>query len=536
MNPCRPTLFFLILIPLCTFCSRPEPLSDRRASEPLGILELDETRLLVTEVASGLDAAWNVEWGPDGWIWITEHGGRISRVHPETREFQPLITIEDVWHERSRGLMSLVFHPEFTENGWLYAHYVWSPNEEDFYGRIERYRWDGDTLVEPTSIVDDLPGNTGHNGARMMVGPDSLLWVGTGEALQADLAQEPYTDHGKVLRMNWDGRPADGNPYPGHRTWSTGHRNIQGITHGRGEIYAAEHGPDNDDEVNHIQPAANFGWPDVHGYCDSESERDYCRDSLVVEPMVAFTPVIAAAALEYYDHDAIPEWRHSLLLSSLRIQALRALKLNASGDEIEQIQIYFQQVWGRIRDLEVTPDGQVLLATSNLDWYYDYRPELVTEDQIARGDRILMLEPLTAELESQLGDLSDIPVLREEPEALYHGDEEADETAEPGQQLYTTHCSSCHGANAEGMGAIAPGLSDNSYLEGDIEQLIDVVLRGSEAIERDGPAIYEWAMPAFATLDNEEIATILTYLRNRYTDHDDTIPASEVSDRRESNP
>ena len=106
----------------------------------------------------------------------------------------------------------------------------------------------------------------------MQVGPDQKLWVTMGDASHGDWAQDPDRRNGKVLRVNRDGSvPADNPIWPGHSNptivYSIGHRNPQGITFqpGTGRPYAAEHGPDRDDEINWIRAGRNYGWPCVTG-------------------------------------------------------------------------------------------------------------------------------------------------------------------------------------------------------------------------------------------------------------------------------
>ena len=80
---------------------------------------------------------------------------------------------------------------------------------------------------------------------------------------------------GKILRINLDGSiPSDNPIVNGVRShvYSYGHRNPQGLVFGPGGLlYAAEHGPSTDDELNLITPGANYGWPLVAGYKDDRS-------------------------------------------------------------------------------------------------------------------------------------------------------------------------------------------------------------------------------------------------------------------------
>jgi hypothetical protein len=71
--------------------------------------------------------------------------------------------------------------------------------------------------------------------------------------------------------------------------------------------------------------------------------------------------------LDYYGHDAIPEWKNSLLLASLKQDDLRVLKLNEAGDSIISEEIFFDNEYGRLRDVCVSPKGEIFFSTSNRD-------------------------------------------------------------------------------------------------------------------------------------------------------------------------
>src|SRR5690606_16215900 len=68
----------------------------------------DSVRVVVDD---GISRPWEILWGPDDHIWITERNGRISRVDPKTGEVKPLLTIEDVVANGEGGLLGMVLHP-----------------------------------------------------------------------------------------------------------------------------------------------------------------------------------------------------------------------------------------------------------------------------------------------------------------------------------------------------------------------------------------------------------------------------------------
>lgn len=150
--------------------------------------------------------------------------------------------------------------------------------------KLVRYRYEQDRLIAPEILIDHIPGNTFHNGSRMLILEDKLFLC-LGDAGKTDLAQNVDTHHGKILRINLDGSiPAD-NPFPEDDVWSIGHRNIQGITTAKNAIYVSEHGTVGDDEINLINKAGNYGWPNVQGVVDLDSEIAYTAENPIVLPL-----------------------------------------------------------------------------------------------------------------------------------------------------------------------------------------------------------------------------------------------------------
>ena len=166
-----------------------------------------------------------------------------------------------------------------------------------------------------------------------------------------------------------DGSPHPDNPDPNTRVWSRGHRNPQGLAlASNGNLYLSEHGPTIDDELNLIVKGGNYGWPNVIGNCDLPSEKFYCDEWNVIPPLANWTPTMAPAGLAYYDHEAIPEWKGTLLQTYLKDGKLRVIHLNETGDEVVNQFDYFVKYFLRLRDVLALPDGRVLFSTSNIEY------------------------------------------------------------------------------------------------------------------------------------------------------------------------
>lgn len=504
--------------------------STRLIGSYLAHVQLEETQLVATEVVNGLEAPRDITLDPEGWIWVNEVSGSLYRANPVTGEKIKVLDVPDVYFERARGLLSTALHPEFPDEPYVYLHYTFEPSE--LGSRIVRYTFTGDTLVEPETILDRLPGGSGHSGSKMMAGPDGKLWLATGDASREDLAQDLDVYHGKILRMNPDGSVPEDNPFERSHIWTSGHRNMQGLTYGNGHIYASEHGPANDDEVNLLLKGRNYGYPDVMGYCDSELEKQYCEEHDIVEPIIAFNPVVAASGLAYYGHDAIPEWTNSLLLASLRIQTLRVLHLDEPGESVEDVQIFFQQQFGRIRDVIVDPEGRIYLMTSSTDWYRESRADIHDPAHVVNGDRIILLQAADESLLASLEDIENRRVMVEDRVPLYLGSSEIADNLGASERLYLTHCGSCHLQDGTGMEGTVPPLAGSESVGGDRRSLIDLLLYGVPAEQQSGE--YDWNMPGFQNLENDEIAAILNYIRGNFSTESDYFTAEDVQEVRES--
>jgi glucose/arabinose dehydrogenase len=336
-----------------------------RAPDSRAIRTSDSRSLQAETVASGLDTPWDLALAPDGSIWFTERGGRVSRLDLQAGTVTVLGQI-DVLESGESGLMGMAFHPAFPDTPAVFlAH---SYGRADGVGnRLVRVTYRDGRLVDPVTLLDDIPGARNHDGARLAVGPDRMLYFTMGDAGRAADAQDRDSPNGKVLRLTLDGRPAPGNPF-GNATWSWGHRNPQGLAFAsNGLLYATEHGPSEADEVNLIEPGRNYGWPTVRGDCDTDAERRFCAEHDVVEPLAEYTPTIGISGLAVYESDRIPGWRGSLVYTSLRGERLLRLVLSTDGRSARAQELILNGGYGRLRDVLVGPDGLLYVATSNRD-------------------------------------------------------------------------------------------------------------------------------------------------------------------------
>ena len=252
-------------------------------------------------VASGFEDPWEVTWGPDGYLWITERvGKRVVRVDPSDGSRHVAVTIDDVLQNLGQdGLLGLALHPDFLRGSdYVYVVYTYDADpgpDEQRRAKIRRYTYDRGTerLVSPVDILTGIPHGPDHGASRIVFGPDGKLYVSRGDhgsnflayhcvpnraqelPTAAQIRQRDWSAYqGKILRVNPDGSiPGDNPVLNGVRShvYSYGHRNPQGMAFGPdGRLYESEHGQDTDDEVNVIEAGRNYGWPLIAGYKDDE--------------------------------------------------------------------------------------------------------------------------------------------------------------------------------------------------------------------------------------------------------------------------
>ncbi len=324
----------------------------------------DPVTLKDTVLVQGLNFPWEIVWGPDDFIWMTERGGKITRINPSTGAVSPVHTITEVATNGEGGLLGMVLHPNFTTSPHVFVAYNYN-NGGNYREKIVRYTYSSGSLISPLTIIDNIAASSIHNGSRLVITPDLKLFITTGDASNTSLPQNTSSVNGKILRLNLDGSiPAD-NPAAGNPYWSIGHRNPQGLVFANNILYSSEHGPSTDDEVNMIEKGRNYGWPDVRGFCNESAEQTFCSANNVKEPLKAWTPTTAACGLDYYNNNLIPQWKNSLLMVALKDAKLYQLKLNSTYNSITETNEFFINKYGRMRDLCISPAGKVYICTSN---------------------------------------------------------------------------------------------------------------------------------------------------------------------------
>ncbi|MBF90256.1 MAG: glucose dehydrogenase [Flavobacteriales bacterium] len=370
---------------------------------------IGNTTLTEREVVNGLDVPWEIKWGPDDYLWITEReAGTVSRINVENGERHVILDLSSIIYSpqyAEAGLLGMEIHPEFN-NGAPYVFLAYTYGNNNPKERIVSFEYDStnDQLINEDILIDSIDAATTHIGCRLLALDDLTMLITTGDAQQVENSQNPNFLTGKTLRISInhiDGSFGDvplDNPIQQSYVYSIGHRNSQGLALGPNNIiYSSEHGADTDDELNIISMENNYGWPDVEGFCNYASEIEYCNNNDITEPLWSSgtQSTIAPSDIIWYDHPSIPEFQNTLLMSVLKDKKLVRFKFSDDGQTMTEEDDFFVNTWGRLRDICVSPDGKIYIATNGNSWPSQgpneiielsneaYEPVAITENSIS---------------------------------------------------------------------------------------------------------------------------------------------------------
>lgn len=394
--------------------------------------------------------------GPDDSLWVTERRGYVIRVNRINGGKTELLNIS---HKvkfstsgttgiKQDGMLGIVLHPNLFSSGKNYVYLAYAYDSSGFRRvKIVRFTYQRSipALTNEVVLVNGIPGSDDHNGGKLAIGnfgsaeaPDYKLVYSCGDrgsnqfGNSCDSIQSQYIPtyaqiaagnktryNGKILRINLDGSiPADNPDFNGvgrSHVYSIGHRNPQGLAFERdennilvpgGKLYASEHGPASDDEVNVIYKGGNYGWPRVAGKLDNNWYKYYqwsnnsgcsfypgeCSatqsnlgisentfsSSEHIDPIFDLypntpvggtacnwlrNPTVAPSGIVVYPYkNKIPGWENTLLIPTLKAGTVFRLKMNATRDGSlsvpDSVIPYFKESSAnRYRDMVIANDG-----------------------------------------------------------------------------------------------------------------------------------------------------------------------------------
>ncbi len=324
----------------------PRPRGSTTPTEPAGTTPPTSVSIdprLEGTIATGLNVPWAIVFLADGSALVTQRDdASIVRVTADGGVSE-VGGVDGVAPGGEGGLQGLAVAPG--DESVLYA-YLTGPDDN----RVVRMEFDGERLGEPEPILTGLAKAFNHQGGALTFDRSGRLFVAVGDAADSATAQDRDSLNGKILRIDTEGRPVDGNPF-GNEVWSYGHRNVEGLAwDGDGRLWASEFGDKGGDELNRIVKGGNYGWPIVEG--DSDDDR-------FVRPLVTWDYAEASPAGLAISGDRA-------FVAALRGERLWQVPLSgdAAGGESKA---FLTGELGRLRSVAVAPDGSLWVGTSNTD-------------------------------------------------------------------------------------------------------------------------------------------------------------------------
>ncbi|MET0931635.1 MAG: PQQ-dependent sugar dehydrogenase [Aeromicrobium sp.] len=324
--------------------SSTSPSATRPTTAPATIEPSAVAPTIAATIATGLNVPWGIAFLANGDALVTQRDeGSIVRIATDGT----VTTVGEVADSSGSpggegGLLGIAIPPG--DESVVFA-YVTTGSDD----RVVRMTLDGNELGRPDPILTGIPIGSRHHGGRLLFDPSGLLFVSTGDAGDGANAQDRDSLAGKVLRIDQDGRAAADNPF-GNRTWSYGHRNIEGLAFdAEGRLWAAEFGDKSADELNLIERGGNYGWPGVEGVSDDDD---------LVDPKVTWGTDECSPA-------GVAITKSTAYIGALQGECLFAVPLD--GTDAGEPTAYFSGDHGRIRSVAVAPDGALWVTTSNTD-------------------------------------------------------------------------------------------------------------------------------------------------------------------------
>lgn len=254
--------------------------------------DLDDPRLRHEIWASGIERPLGFDFIGPGELFIFENTtGRVMHVRDGQVENELLdLVVGD------RGGLGLAVSPNFATDRFVFLHATESMTGQDgglWSGtRILRYRYDGQELVDPLTLLQvpfdpSQTNGTNHDSGTLRFGPDGMLYGLLGDKHRGGLGNGRIEQNtglapagcGVIFRLASDGTvPAD-NPFanhaiPGVRPWYvTGFRNSLGLTFDpqTDSLWFTDNGPDSYDELNRAIAGMNGGWLKIMGPDDRDA-------------------------------------------------------------------------------------------------------------------------------------------------------------------------------------------------------------------------------------------------------------------------
>ena len=312
---------------------------------------------------------WAIAFLPDNRILVTEKQGNLRLVDPATNSKGTITGVPAVAYGGQGGLHDVALHPEYAENSIVYISYAES-GTGGAGGAVARATLTLD--ANGGGALSDLEVIWRHSqkasgglqfACRLLFGPDGALWISSGEINQMTPAQDMTGNLGKIIKLYDNGTAFADNPFSSQgeiqaQIWSLGHRNPLGIDwDAEGRLWEVEMGPMGGDELNLIQPGANYGWPEVSegNHYDGRQIPGHSTRPEFEPPKAFWVPVISPAGLIIYKGSLFSDWTGNAIITGLSSQSI--VRVTITGDTATEAQRF--PMGKRMRGIREDKDGAI---------------------------------------------------------------------------------------------------------------------------------------------------------------------------------
>lgn len=480
----------------------------------------DQDAYTTEVVVDGVDIPWGMTWLPDGSMLVTDRSGTLY--HAKNGQKTAIKNVPEVFAKNQGGLLDVMIHPKYTENGWIYITYsIVDKKEKGSHTALIRAKLVDNALTSIEKLYQGSPNvKTAHHfGSRIAFDAEGYVYFTIGDRGRRDVNPQDITkDGGKVYRLHDDGRIPTDNPFVGQKDakeaiFSYGHRNPQGmaVNPRTGQVWVHEHGPRGGDEINPVTKAVNYGWPVITygiNYSGSIITEETARDGMQ-QPLYYWVPSIAPSGMAFVTSDVYPELKGHLVVGSLKFQYLELLTLT-KDEKVAKREKLLDGI-GRVRSVRQGPDGYIYVgidgkgvlkmipnsgkATASKETTSTAKTETIAEEKEEVKEEEAPKQTFT-----QVADVS-----KKEIEA----------SMKRGAAIYTNMCAQCHMGNGEGVAKAFPPLAKSDWLTDKVVESIRSIKYGLRGEITVNGVKYRGIMSPLG-LNDKQVADVMNYTSNTW--------------------
>lgn len=513
----------------------------------------DQNEYQAVLVVEGIDIPWGMTWLPDGSMLVTERSGTLY--HVKNGQKTAIKNIPDVFAKNQGGLLDIMLHPNYPENGWIYMTYsLVDKQDSGSHTVLMRAQLKNNALTSIEKLYQGSPNvNTAHHfGSRIAFDNEGYLYFSIGDRGKRDENPQDITrDGGKIYRLHDDGRVPNDNPFVGQKEakeaiYSYGHRNPQGmaIHPETGEIWTHEHGPRGGDELNPIKKGVNYGWPVITygiNYSGTTITDETQREGMQ-QPLYYWVPSIAPSGMAFVTSDVYPQLKGHLLIGSLKFQYLELVLLSAEEKVIRREKLL--DGIGRVRSVRQGPDGYIYVGvdgkgvlkmipnktqttTSGTSNNVSTETEQETTTEIAETEKNEENKKMIEEASKESAEITkeeakNTATATKTTDTAVQFDKQSsvdkatvEESLKRGKALYNTYCAQCHMGNGEGVKNAFPPLAKSNWLTDKVVASIHSIKYGLKGEITVNGKKYRGIMSPQG-LSDKEIADVMNYISNSW--------------------